>query len=53
MAVSQLRKKRKFVATAILIELMGEDEELRRKRNQTRAWIRRRDKKVFLCELIN
>ena len=47
MAVSQLWKKRKFVAAAVLIELMNEDEKPRRKRGKTRAWIRRRDKKGF------
>ena len=40
-------KKQKFVAT----ELIDEDEKLRQKRGKTRAWIRRRDKKVFLTTL--
>ena len=52
MAVSQLRKKRKFVATAVLIELMDEDEEPRRKRGKTRAWIRRRDEKGFFNNIV-
>ena len=42
--------KRKFAAAALLIELIDEDEELRRKRGKTRAWIRRRDE-VFLTTL--
>ena len=44
-------EKTKFVATAVLIELMDEDEEPRRKRGKTRAWIRRRDEKGFLTTL--
>ena len=47
MAVSQLWKKRKFVAAAVLIEKMDEDEEPRRKRGKTRAWIKRRDEFFF------
>ena len=47
MAVSQLWKKRKFVATSVLIELMDEDEEPRRKRSKATAWIMRRDEKAF------
>ena len=37
MAVSQLGKKQKFVATAVLIELKDEDEEPIRKRGKARA----------------
>ena len=46
-----LCKKRKFVATAVLIELIDEDEEQRRKRGKARAWIRRVDENVFLTTL--
>ena len=53
MAVSQLWKKRKFVATVVLIELMDEDEELRWKRSKTRGWIRRRDEKGFFNNLVH
>ena len=52
MAVSQLWKKRKFVATAVLIELMDEDEPPRRKRGKTRAWISRRDEKIFFNNIV-
>ena len=44
--------KRKFVAAAGLIDLMDEDEELRRKRGKTRAWIRRRDEKGFFNNIV-
>ena len=45
-------KKREFVVTEVLIELMDEDEGPRRKRGKTRAWIRRRNEKVFFNNIV-
>ena len=47
MAVFQLWIKRIFVASAVLNESMDDDEEPRRKRGKTRAWIRQGETRRF------